>query len=263
MTRSSAAQLAIIGLGFYFLQETDLESDRVFKETIRTAKTPIVIGAVNRGAETVYSEAIAPSRSNSLPMWAARGDIALDFAEDNVTRRTYDASKNPEYPETFARLIARLAGRMLPECRRNCASGGCGAHAATRSLPDDRGARPSVGTAEMVCDLQEQLKGSIVLRHGQLALHRPRPDAAVGRHQEACSAVMIHAQMIAQLLDNRIYSELGLRAMAGFLAGVILVGLTLGWIFWKHASLLGQCAAAVALVSLDAVLYYVWRIICR
>ena len=72
--------------------------------------------------------------------------------------------------------------------------------------------------------------------------------------------VMVHGQMIAQLLDGRIYSELPRAQLTAFLGGVLAIGLVVGWIFWRHASLLGQGVAAVALVSLDAVLFYWWRI---
>jgi ABC-type enterochelin transport system permease subunit len=48
--------------------------------------------------------------------------------------------------------------------------------------------------------------------------------------------------------------------MVRFLASVLLAGLVLSWIFWKHASLLGQGIAAAVLVLADAVLFYGWRI---
>ena len=256
----SAAQPAIIGLDFYFLQETDLESDRVFKETIRTANTPIVIGAVTEKLKQFTAKQLAYQKQFLADVGRPGGDIALNFAEDSVTRRTYDASKNPEYPETFARRIARLAGAQVEGVPQELHVGWLwGARSnpypfLTIAAQDLLSGQPGA------FQLQEHLKGKIVLvglNFPYFDQHRTPLSVAT---KEGMLGVMIHAQMIAQLLDNRIYSELGLRAMAGFLAGVILVGLTLGWIFWKHASLLGQGAAAVALVSLDAVLYYVWRI---
>jgi CHASE2 domain-containing sensor protein len=255
-----AAQPAIIGLDFYFLQETDPKSDRIFKETIRTASTPIVIGAVTEKLTQFTAKQFAYQKQFLADVGRPGGDIALNFAEDRVTRRTYDASKNPEYPETFARRIARLAGAQVARVPQEMHVGWLwGARSnpypfLTIAAQDLRSEQPNA------VELQKQLKGKIVLvglNFPYFDQHRTPLSVAT---KEGMLGVMIHGQMIAQLLDSRIYSELGLPEMAGFLAGVIVLGLLLGWIFWKHASLLGQSIAAVALVSLDAVLYYFLRI---
>lgn len=254
-----AAGVSVIGLDFYFLQATEPDADKVFVDTIKSANATMVIGAVDRHLN-FNEQQFAYQKQFLADVGRPAGDITLNFDQDRVTRRTHDASTNAQFRETFSRLIARLGGARLE-----------GVPPTTRIgwllPPPDKPypfltvlAQDLLSQQPMAPKLQEELKGKIVL----IGLDFPYID----RHRTPLSAstsdgmlgVVIHAQKIAQLLDGRIYSELPRAQTAAFLAGVLLCGMLLSWAFWTRANLLGQGVAAVALVSLDAVLFYWWRI---
>jgi CHASE2 domain-containing sensor protein len=255
-----AAGPAVIGLDFYFLQPTDPDSDRTFIDTIRNAKAQIVVGAVDEGLKQFNAKQFAYQRRFLDEVGRPAGNIALNFDGDKVTRRTYDASRDAQFQETFSRRIARLAGAQVADVPQETRIGWLWGPQSdpypfvTMTAQDLLAEQPGSQA------LRDRLEGRIVL----IGLNFPYFD----RHNtplsvitaEGMLGVMIHGQMIAQLLDRRIYSELAPSHMVRFLAGVLLAGLVLSWIFWKHASLLGQGIAAAVLVLADAVLFYGWRI---
>jgi adenylate cyclase len=255
-----AAQPGIIGLDFYFIQGTEPDNDQVFIETLKSVKASLVVGAISAQLRQFTPEHFAYQKQFLADIGRPAGDLTLHFDQDNVTRHTHDAGGDAQFPETFARLIARLSGAQVV--------GLPGAIRIGWLLPPQGKPFPFqvVLAQDLLSDqpsarlLQEQLRGKIVL----VGLDFPYFD----RHRTPLSVstaegnlgVAIHAQMIAQLLDARIYRELPRPQMAAFLGGVLIVGLVLSWLFWTRANLLGQGVAAVALVSLDAAMFYWSRI---
>jgi adenylate cyclase len=254
-----AAGAALIGLDFYFLQPTEPERDRAFVDTIKNATALVVVGAVNEGLSQFNQSQFAYQKQFLADLGRPAGDITFSFDHDKVVRHAYDASKDPQFSETFAGLIAKLSGARVAGVPKRMRIGWLwGPRNNPYPFLTVR-SQELLSEQPRALELQEQLKGKIVL----IGLDFPYID----RHRTPLSVVtnenmlgvMVHAQMIAQLLDNRLYSELSLPQVAGFLAVLLVLGLVLGWIFWTRANLLGQGIAAVALVSLDAVSFYLWR----
>jgi CHASE2 domain-containing sensor protein len=110
--------------------------------------------------------------------------------------------------------------------------------------------------------LASQLKDRIVL----IGIDRPLND----RHRTPFSAwagddmlgVLIQATIVAQLIDGRSYTELNSTQMRIFLITLGLLGFSIGWLFWRrHLDLTSRSAATLALVAIDAAVYWKVRII--
>jgi len=72
--------------------------------------------------------------------------------------------------------------------------------------------------------------------------------------------VLVHAQILAQILDGRYFYELEGRERLALLLAVALVGLVLGWtVRGQRASLLNLSVATALLVAIDAACYYFLR----
>jgi hypothetical protein len=72
--------------------------------------------------------------------------------------------------------------------------------------------------------------------------------------------VLVHAHILAQLLDNRYFYEIEGYERLAFLLAVAVVGLVLGWaVRGRRASLLNLSVATVILVGVDAACYYFLR----
>ncbi len=109
-------------------------------------------------------------------------------------------------------------------------------------------------------ELAQRVKGNIVLT----GIDMPNSD----RHDTALSVwtddkmlgVLVHAHILAQLLDGRYFYELEGRERLALLIGVALVGLVLGWaVRGRRASLLNLSVATAILVAIDAACYYFLR----
>jgi CHASE2 domain-containing sensor protein len=72
--------------------------------------------------------------------------------------------------------------------------------------------------------------------------------------------VMIHAHVIAQLLDGRYFTDLEGQQRLALLLGVAFIGFLLGWaVRGKRASWLNLTIATGILVAVDAACYYFLR----
>jgi CHASE2 domain-containing sensor protein len=111
-------------------------------------------------------------------------------------------------------------------------------------------------------ELAQRVKGNIVLT----GIDMPNSD----RHDTALSVwtedkmlgAMIHAHILAQLLDGRYFTELAGRERTAWLASVGLIGLVLGWsLRGRRAAFLNFSVATAILVAIDAACYSGLRIV--
>ena len=74
--------------------------------------------------------------------------------------------------------------------------------------------------------------------------------------------LMVHGHITAQYLDGRTFTELDAMVVRILVGALALLGLLLGWIFWKQRlDLTGRSIATVALVMIDGLVYSQLRII--
>ncbi len=191
----------------------------------------------------------------------------MRYDAGHIVRRTSPPLPGSPFQESFARQIA-LAAHEPPK----------GAGASSQSMRIAWLIGPGFDTQPFVTvsarellpgadperlkALEKRVKGNIVLT----GIDMPNSD----RHDTALSVwtddkmlgVLVHAQILAQLLDNRYFYELEGRERLGLLLGVALLGLVLGWgVRGQRASLLNLSVATAILVGIDAACYYFLRIV--
>jgi len=262
-----AMQPRVIGLDFFYTaKQSSVKDTGLFLKVARSARSPLVIGAIDRRAREFTPDNFAYQLRYLADIGRPTGYVALRHDAGLVVRRTAPPHENSPYPESFARQVV-LSAQETPRgpgassgSQRIAWSIGPGydplpfvAHSAKDFLTAEK------GTPEWE-KLQRDITGKVVLIGADL----PNTD----RHFTALSAftgqqlpgVMVHAHIVAQLLDNRYYFELGGDIKWAFLAAIAVIGLWLGWILrGRRASFINLTVATIVLVAVDAACYYFAR----
>lgn len=256
-----------IGLDFYFVASQGADKDNAMIAALREIKTPIVLGAIDQHT-TEFNERQRAYQEKFLAD-AARpaGYLALKYDPGHIVRRTSGPLPQSPFQETFARQVALAAGAPLS---------GPGTSSASMRIAwlvgTDHNTEPFLkvsakdllpGTDEARrAELAQRIKGNIVLT----GIDMPNSD----RHDTALSVwtgekmlgAMIHAHILAQLLDGRYFTELAGTHRAIWLASVGLVGLLLGWTLrGRRAAFLNFSVATAILVAIDAACYSGLRLV--
>ena len=223
-----------IGLDFYFVASQGADKDGAMLAALHEIKTPIVLGAIDAHTTEFDEHQRAYQEKFLADAGRPAGYLALKYDPGHIVRRTSPPLPQSPFQESFSRQVASAAGAPLAgpgtPRRHPCASRGSSAPTATpsrssRSPPRTCCRRDEARRAEIA----QRVKGNIVLT----GIDMPNSD----RHDTALSVwtddkmlgVMVHAHILAQLLDGRYFTELDGRARTAWLASVGLVGLVLGW----------------------------------
>ncbi len=254
-----------IGLDFFFVASQGPSKDAAILKALHEIKTPIVLGAVDQHTTEFSEKQLAYQRQFLAEAGRTVGYLALKYDPGHIVRRTSPPLPQSPFQESFARQIAVAAGAKLK-----------GPDAASASMPIAWILGPGYDTqpfltvsakqllpgadATRLRELAQKVKGNIVLT----GIDMPNSD----RHDTALSVwtgekmlgVMIHAHIIAQMLDGRYFYELMGRERAIFLLAIGLIGLVLGWALrGRRASFLNLSVATAILVAVDATCYYFLR----
>jgi adenylate cyclase len=245
-----------IGLDFYFVQPTDPDKDRDFLDAIRKAKSPVIVGAVNESAEQFKDYQLDYQRRFVLESERQAGYINLRHDRDDVVRYTSPPVAKTLYPESFASLLAQAAGITLrPSLAPQRIAWLWGAQSNPQpflTIP----ARDLLGNDSRARELQSQLKNKIVLTGIDLPYTDPHRTPLSIWTGEPMLGIAVHAQILAQLLDGRRFSEFTASGSQLFLLIFALFGATLGWCFWRRrVNFLSIGVATAFLVAIDALLF--------
>lgn len=259
-----AANPAAIGLDFYFAKATDKDTDLI--SALRDARSPVVIGAIDRR----YPQFTTPEFDFQKRFLSATGRSAgyneLLHEKDDVVRYTA-APADPDYPESFALLVAkavkpidhlnptRIAWLLGPNANLDPF-----ATVPAETLFQDTGMdAATIGRAK---EQAKGLKGKIVLISGEypyLDRHRTPLSLWTGSNM---LGVKIHANIVAQLIDGRRYFALNSVQQEILLAALSLLGFALGWYFWRRrVDFLSLGVATVGLIVIDAIIFKSARIV--
>ncbi len=248
-----AAGARAIGLDIYFLKKTDPDKDQALVDALRGARAQIVLGAIDERGE------LEDFQREFQTAFLARvgrpaGYLNLRHERDDVVRYAAAPMPGSAYPESFARLLAKTMAPADDEPAR----------AISWLLPPKNGeetfrtipaqdlfdpSKPDAGAA---------LKDRIVLIGGDFPFrdrHRTPLSVLTG---EGVPGVMIHAQIIAGLLDpGRKISELHAKAATLLLATLAVTGFALGWGLWQSTFIgfLAWSFATGILLAVDAVVF--------
>ncbi len=215
------AEPAIIGIDFIFDWPTEPEKDRLLIETIRDAKTKIVLGGLDTRAK--LNERAVTFQRNFFQQ-AGRPVGHLFFSqrldrlelEDQAVRFIARPSPEPVRWKSFGRLIAEYDGSRPELKTRHIAwllppEDGRQDTFATFSIPPHKPQtidKPFVKGSLLSESVKTALKGKIVLAGGAF-IDRDRhltPLSIIDRKK--IHGVMIHAQIVAQIRDGRSLSLL-------------------------------------------------------
>jgi len=254
-----------IGLDFFFVASQGTEKDSAIMTTLHEIKTPIVLGAIDAHTDEFSDQQKAYQAHFLAGAGRPTGYIALRYDPGHIVRRTSPPIPGAPFQESFARQVALASKAKLNGPGASSASMpiawvvGAGYDTQPFLTVSARDLLPGT-SAERRAPLAEKVKGNVVLT----GIAMPNYD----RHDTALSVwtddkmlgVMVHAHIIAQLLDGRYFTELRGKHLWSYLAVVGLIGLGLGWLVrGRRASFLNLSAATVILVVIDAVCYLALR----
>lgn len=258
---------SVIAPDFYFVAGQTPERDQTFLDTLHALKTPVVLGAIDDHTSEFSDKQKAYQQAFLAKAERPAGYLALRYDPGHIVRRTSPPLDGSPFQESFARHIV-LASGARPQ--------GLGASSQSVRigwlLGPDRAVQPflTLSAKELLpgadparlAELAGLVKGNIVLT----GIDMPNSD----RHDTALSVwtdermlgVLIHAQIVAQLLDARYIYELVGNERTLFLLVVGLAGLALGWLSGhRRASLINLGVATAILVGIDALCYTSLRIV--
>jgi CHASE2 domain-containing sensor protein len=236
-------------------------------DALHKITTPVVLGAIDQHTTEFTEKQQAYQQRFLAEAGRPAGYLALRYDPGHIVRRTSPPLPESAFQESFARQVAIASGAQLK---------GPGASSASMRVAWVLGAGYDVqpfltisakellpgADASRLKELERRIKGNVVLT----GIDMPNSD----RHDTALSVwtdekmlgALIHAHIIAQLLDGRYFFELEGTQKGALLVAVGLLGLGLGWaVRGRPAALLNLTVATAILVGVDAVCYYVFRIV--
>jgi CHASE2 domain-containing sensor protein len=236
-------------------------------DALHTIAVPMVVGAVDHHTREFDEEQLAYQQQFLAEARRSAGYLALDYGPGHVVRRTSPPLADSPFQESFARQVALAAGTPLS---------GLGASSASMRIawlegPDHDiepffriSAKELLGNSSEARrqEIAQRVSGNIVLT-GIAMPNSDRHDTALSVWtDEKMLGVLVHAHILAQLLDGRYLHELDGRTRSLVLLGVGLIGVLLGWTLGeRRAALLNLGLATAVLVAIDAICYSGLRLV--
>lgn len=249
-----AAGARMLGIDVFFLKATEPEKDRALLDAVHAAKARIVLGAIDeRGDLQQFQRQFQASYLAELRRPA--GYLNLRYERDDTVRYTASPAPQSAFPKSFARLLAEAAGatsaddagKPIPWLLPPASGGPVFEKVLAHDLLAAQGAAKTA--------LADKLRDRIVLLGGDFPLRDRHRVPLTVRDDEPMAGVLIHAQIIAGLLEpERAIRELSPPATQILLAVVAIAGFALGWTLWQSAivSFIGWSFASAVLVAIDA-----------
>ena len=259
----------VIGVDLFFIHPQTPESDDKFVAAARSAKVPIVLGALHpanlgRADDAAADKMLTFQRSFIASTGQRVGFLSLQYDPDNVVRVIRTSAPSGWPSESLDAVIAKIAGveNIPPTFRIAWLRTSEGQRDAfrvitARTLLDAHTQRGVAWTA-----LVERLEDRIVLvgiaftnrdqHHTPLAVITRSPD----------SGTLIHAHVLAQLLDGRYFSDAGPLLLFGLLFSRSLLGFFAGVRSRSYLALsLALVGGAIGLFLLDVRMLDVSRVV--
>ncbi len=237
------AGASVIGLDFIFDRPTYSDKDDQLIKAIKTAKTPVIIGSIDKRSHLVRKDAldyqsrfIKDTGRPSGHIYFIKSENFLDFG-DGVIRRTVPViSQTPGTP-SFANMLASYDRRKIDRPSGYIAwlrSTGAGSRNPfiTFEVPEHKPEEAN-GNMEKIfpSSWRSALKGKIVLIGGDF-VDRDRHYTPLSIYNRVrIPGVMVHAHIAAQLRDNRFIKEPSLKLEMIGIFTLTLIGFLLGWIY--------------------------------
>jgi adenylate cyclase len=257
------AGAAAIGLDFLFVQATPPDNEGVLIDAVRRARAKVVLAAAD---ERIGLGKTQMDRQAEFIAKTGRpaGYANLATERDWIIRFRAGPGSGKTYGKSFSALLAETAGNAVNESYRRIAwllEPADGSDTFLTIPAETLLQAPSETGAQLA---RAGLKGKIVIVGGTF------PD--VDRHLtplstprgELQSGAVIHAHMVAELVDKRHISQLETNSLAMKFELMVLAGFAflVGWrTRMKGQSLVFGTIATVAIIALDTFVFWYWRII--
>jgi adenylate cyclase len=259
----------VIGLDLFFIHPQTPERDDKFRAAVRGAKVPVVLGAAQLenlgGADDAATEKmLAFQRSFIMSTGQRAGLLSLAYDADSVVRVVHTSAPGAWPGESLDAVIAKIAGveNIPPMFRIAWLRGSEGQRdvfrvITARELLDAHAEQGAAWTA-----LRQKLKDRIVLV-GIALTHMDRHHTPLGViTRSPDSGTLIHAHILAQLLDGRYFSNASPLLLFGLLVSRSLLGFFAGVRSRSYLALsLALVGGAVGLFLLDARMLDVSRVV--
>ncbi len=258
-----AAGAKVIGIDILSARTPPPDNEGLFIEAIRKAKAKIVLAAADEriGLPKAHLEHQAQFIAAA---GRPAGYVNLATEHDWVVRFKAQPSPGSTYRDSFAKLLAESNGTKVDELYRRIAwlleprDGSDTFLTIPAEIvlkgPDDAGARTA----------RAQLKDKIVIIGGLFPDFDRHLTPLTARTGDLQPGALIHAHIAAELVDGRSIGQLELdtwRLKAG-LAILTALAFLVGWRFrLSRRGVLLSSAATVAIIVVDTLVFWQWRII--
>ena len=260
---ADAAGAAAIGLDFLFVQVTPPDNEDLLVDAIRRARAKVVLAAaderVGLGKAQMDRQAVFIAKAGR-----PAGYANLATERDWVIRFRAGPGSGKAFGKSFSTLLAESAGATANESYRRIAwllephDG----YDTFLTIPAETLLQAQTETGGQLA--RAGLKGKIVIVGGTF------PD--IDRHLTPLSSptgelqpgALIHAHMVAELVDKRHINQLETNSLAMKLELMALAALAflVGWrTRMRGQGLLFGTAATVAIIAVDTFVFWYWRII--
>ena len=259
------AGAAVIGLDFYFVKATEPDKDAALLAALRpdASKVEIVLGVADERVGLNESQRAFQDRYLAQ-IDRPEGYLNLKTEADGTIRYKPSAADTPTVSLSFAQAIALAAGAPTTnESSRIAwlrAPKGKAPFAIVRA--EDLTAAARNPSSQSSRALLSRIGGRIVL----VGVDRPFLDQHVTplrvRSGTKTAGILVHAQIVAELLDGRSVRELTVRQTQLLVLGMGLAGCVLSWLASHHGFNLGRWTLATILfVAIDVALFARWRLV--
>jgi adenylate cyclase len=254
-----------IGLDFYFLKEQSTEADQKFKRALQQAKTEVVVGAVDESATLFEPRQFEYQEKFLNEIGRKTGYINLMFDTGSVVRFTQPPAEGSKYRTSFAYQLALIGGAAPAPIALDSNSIRIawlvGPNFDVRpfvNIPAHKVLAAQRETA--TSDVARAIKDSIVLTGIDFPYMDEHETPLTAWTGYPMKGMIIHANVIAQMLDGRYFYELTPFSRMVFLLGLGIMGLILSWLFWRRTvDVSGIGFATAGLVLVDALNFAVFR----
>jgi adenylate cyclase len=252
-----------IGIDILFYRTAPADNEDMLIDAIRNARAKIVLAAAD--------ERLGLTRAQSdrqLAFFAMTGRPAgfvnLATERDWVVRFKAQPAPGSRFPKSFAALLAEADGVTSETTHRRIAwlrepSDGSDTFL---TIPAETLLLPASDT--LVQAAREQLKDKIVVVGGLLPDVDQHLTPLTSRSNEMMSGTLIHAQIVAELVDGRSVGQLEVDSLPARLGLAFLAafGFLIGWRYrLRRKGILLSSLATIVILALDGVVFWQARII--
>jgi adenylate cyclase len=262
---ANIAQAAVVGLDFFFVKPTEIDKDEALVAALQPGpdRAKIVLGVADTRVRLNASQR-AYQDTFLARIDQPQGYLNLKRDADEVVRYKPTPPDDGTLPDSFAQALARAVGAPTSDGTERIAwlVGGKAQSPFTIIRAENLIAAAKEPATEANAALLAKVKDRIVL----VGVDRPfldqHPTPLGVRTGEKMPGILVHAQMVAELLDGRRVRELSLGQTQLLVLGMWLAGCVLSFLASHHGFNFSRWTlGAILFVAIDMLLFSSWRLV--